>query len=51
MAKTNIKGGDKVRLKDGRVVAVADIRNKFIVVSCSEWVAMSEVVEIVERLN
>lgn len=48
MSKREIKGGDKVRLKDGRIVKVNDIKNKQIVVTCVEYYDFSEVVEIVD---
>lgn len=47
----DVRGGDSVRLKDGSIVVVADIRNNMIMVSFVEWYYIEDVVEIVERFK
>lgn len=45
-----IKGGDKVKLNNGKVVVVNDIKNDEILVSYVERYKISDIAEIIERL-
>lgn len=45
-----IKGGDKVRLKNGKTVRVGDIQNDEIIVTCVERYKISDIAEIIERV-
>lgn len=46
-----VRGGDTVRLKNGKVVRIYDIKNDIIMISYDEWYSMDDVVEIVDRVN
>lgn len=46
-----IKGGDIVRLKDGKIVTVGDIHNDEIVVTYIERYKISDITEIIDRLD
>lgn len=45
----DISGGDKVRLRNGRVITVFDIRNDYVLASYDQWFHVSHVAEIVEK--
>lgn len=45
-----VKGGDKVKLNNGKVVVVNDIKNDEILVSYVERYKISDIAEIIERL-
>ena len=46
-----IKGGDLVRLKSGKVVRVGDIKNDEIIVTYIERYKISDIAEIIDRLD
>lgn len=47
----DIKGGDTVRLKNGKVVKVNDFKNDYIIVASDEWYPIKDVAEIVKRFH
>ncbi len=47
----DIKGGDTVRLKNGKVVKVNDLKNDYIIVASDEWYAIKDVAEIVKQFH
>lgn len=47
----DIKGGDTVRLKNGKVVKVNDLKNGYIVVASDEWYHIKDVAEIVKKFS
>lgn len=46
--KLSLHGGDKVRLKSGKVITINDLNERYVIVSSVEWYPIKDVVEILE---